>query len=95
MVHCATSAGVMCVLATLPNSSSVKIIADSVVNRRPFFTGRHSGCMLDSYLARASDRNCRQAIPRGSNKKISSLLNVSVKTVESQRSAAIESKVGH
>jgi RNA polymerase sigma factor (sigma-70 family) len=74
---------------------------ESLANRKPFFTGRLSERMLDSYLAKETERAMPLLSPRerivvqliaegNSNREISSLLNVSIKTVESQRSAAMK-----
>jgi DNA-binding NarL/FixJ family response regulator len=74
---------------------------ESLAHRKPFFTGRLSERMLDSYLAKESGKAVPLLTPRervvvqliaegNSNKEISSLLNVSIKTVESQRSAAMK-----
>jgi DNA-binding NarL/FixJ family response regulator len=74
---------------------------ESLANRKPFFTGKLSERMLDSYLSKETDRAVPLLTPRermvvqliaegNSNKQISSLLNVSIKTVESQRSAAMK-----
>lgn len=74
---------------------------EALASRKPFFTGRISERMLDSYLAQAGgqaspllsprERMVVQLIAEGnSNREISSLLNVSIKTVESQRSAAMK-----
>jgi DNA-binding NarL/FixJ family response regulator len=74
---------------------------ESLANRKPFFTGRLSERMLESYLSKEADKEMPLLTPRerivvqliaegNSNKDISSLLNVSIKTVESQRSAAMK-----
>jgi len=73
---------------------------EALANRKPFFTGRLSERMLDCYLAKRTDKAAPLLTPRerivvqliaegNSNKEISALLNVSIKTVESQRSAAM------
>ncbi|MGM4988140.1 response regulator [Tardiphaga sp. 841_E9_N1_2] len=73
---------------------------EALASHKPFFTGRLSERMLDSYLSKAGDKAIPLLTPRerivvqliaegNSNRDISSVLNVSVKTVESQRSAAM------
>jgi DNA-binding NarL/FixJ family response regulator len=74
---------------------------DALANHKPFFTGRLSERMLDSYLSRKGgcaapllsprERIVVQLIAEGhSSKEICSLLNVSIKTIESQRAAAMK-----
>lgn len=74
---------------------------ESLASRKPFFTGRLSERMLESYLAKQSgkpgptltprERMVVQLIAEGnSNKDISSILSVSIKTIESQRAAAMK-----
>ncbi|SNT11811.1 two component transcriptional regulator, LuxR family [Tardiphaga sp. OK246] len=74
---------------------------ESLAARKPFFTGRLSERMLDSYIEKETDRVVPLLSPRerivvqliaegNSNRDISALLNVSIKTVESQRSAAMK-----
>jgi len=66
---------------------------------RPFFTARVSETLLESYLTKsgpaenvlsARERGVVQLIAEGnSNKHIASILNISVKTVETHRAAAM------
>jgi DNA-binding NarL/FixJ family response regulator len=74
---------------------------ESLARRKPFFTGRLSERMLDSYLLKEAERSVPLLSPRerivvqliaegNSNREISSLLNVSIKTIESQRAAAMK-----
>jgi DNA-binding NarL/FixJ family response regulator len=74
---------------------------EALANRKPFFTGKLSERMLHSYLAKETERVIPLLTPRermvvqliaegNSNKQISALLNVSIKPVESQRSAAMK-----
>lgn len=73
---------------------------ESLVNHRPFFTGRVSEQLLKSYLTTASlrgegtltprERLVVQLISEGhSNKQIGTILNLSVKTIESHRATAM------
>ena len=73
---------------------------ESLVNHKPFFTGRVSAQLLDSYLTarsvRAEDtlspreRMIVQLIAEGNgNKEMAALLNLSVKTIESHRATAM------
>jgi DNA-binding NarL/FixJ family response regulator len=72
----------------------------SLANHQPFFTGKVSEALLNSFL---STQHCRpeaalsprervivQLIAEGhSNKKMSNILNLSVKTIETHRAAAM------
>jgi DNA-binding NarL/FixJ family response regulator len=72
---------------------------ESLAAHRPFFTARVSETLLESYLARSSpvetvltarERSVVQLIAEGhSNKQIANILNISVKTVETHRAAAM------
>jgi DNA-binding NarL/FixJ family response regulator len=72
---------------------------ESLAVHRPFFTAKVSEALLDSYLAKsgsvenvlsARERGVVQLIAEGnSNKQIASVLNISVKTVETHRAAAM------
>ncbi len=73
---------------------------ESLVNHKPFFTGRVSEQLLKSYLAAlplkgegtltARERLVVQLISEGhSNKEIGTILNLSVKTIESHRATAM------
>jgi DNA-binding NarL/FixJ family response regulator len=73
---------------------------ESLVNHRPFFTGRVSEQLLKSYLTTSSlrgegtltprERLVVQLISEGhSNKQIGTILNLSVKTIESHRATAM------
>ena len=73
---------------------------ESLVNHKPFFTGRVSEQLLDSYLATHSragegtlsprERTIVQLIAEGhGNKEMAAILNLSIKTVESHRATAM------
>jgi DNA-binding NarL/FixJ family response regulator len=73
---------------------------ESLANHRPFFTGRLSEKLLEVFLSSQGhtpaavltprERVVVQLIAEGhSNKKMSSILNVSVKTIETQRATAM------
>lgn len=72
---------------------------ESLAAHRPFFTAKVSETLLDSYLAHtatpesvltARERSVVQLIAEGhSNKQIANILNISVKTVETHRAAAM------
>jgi len=73
---------------------------ESLVNHKPFFTGRVSEQLLKSYLTTSSlrgegtltprERLVVQLISEGhSNKQIGTILNLSVKTIESHRATAM------
>jgi DNA-binding NarL/FixJ family response regulator len=69
---------------------------ETVAEHKPFFTGMVSEALLRSFLTKGNDspltareRSVVQLIAEGhSNKKIASILNLSVKTVETHRAAA-------
>jgi DNA-binding NarL/FixJ family response regulator len=69
---------------------------DSVAQRKPFFVGSVSETLLRAFLTKDSDsplsarqRSVVQLIAEGhSNKKIATILGLSVKTVETHRAAA-------
>jgi DNA-binding NarL/FixJ family response regulator len=74
---------------------------ESLVNHKPFFIGRLSEKLLDSFLSKEKPNNSRKLSPRErivvqlvaeghSNKQIGAILNVSVKTVETQRASAMK-----
>ena len=73
---------------------------ESLINHKPFFTGRVSEQLLDSYLTTRSgrpegalsprERMIVQLIAEGNgNKEMAALLNLSVKTIESHRATAM------
>jgi DNA-binding NarL/FixJ family response regulator len=72
---------------------------DSLAMHRPFFTGKVSETLVSAYLAKGStdtsiltarEKRVVQLIAEGhTNKRISDLLNISVKTVESHRASAM------
>jgi DNA-binding NarL/FixJ family response regulator len=73
---------------------------ESLVNHKPFFTGRVSEQLLDSYLTTRSrrgdgtlsprERTIVQLIAEGNgNKEMAAILNLSVKTIESHRATAM------
>jgi DNA-binding NarL/FixJ family response regulator len=69
---------------------------ETVAEHKPFFSGIVSETLLQSFLTKGNDgpltareRSVVQLIAEGhSNKKIASILNLSVKTVETHRAAA-------
>jgi len=74
---------------------------ESLVNHKPFFVGRLSEKLLDSFLSQGKPSRSQKLSPRErivvqlvaeghSNKQISAILNVSVKTVETQRASAMK-----
>ena len=73
---------------------------ESLINHKPFFTGRVSEQLLDSYLTTRSrrgegtlsarERTIVQLIAEGNgNKEMAAILNLSVKTIESHRATAM------
>jgi DNA-binding NarL/FixJ family response regulator len=72
---------------------------ESLAVHRPFFTAKVSETLLESYLTKAGtaenvlssrERGVIQLIAEGnSNKQIANILNISVKTVETHRAAAM------
>jgi DNA-binding NarL/FixJ family response regulator len=73
---------------------------ESLVNHKPFFTGRVSEQLLDAYLTAHTrrgegalsprERTIVQLIAEGhGNKEMAAILNLSVKTVESHRATAM------
>jgi DNA-binding NarL/FixJ family response regulator len=73
---------------------------ESLVNHKPFFTGRVSEQLLDNYLTARSGRPGGTLSPRervivqliaegNGNKEMAAILNLSVKTIESHRATAM------
>jgi DNA-binding NarL/FixJ family response regulator len=73
---------------------------ESLAAHRPFFTGKLSERLLDSFLAKQDQSGVAMLSPRErvvvqliseghSNKEMSVLLNLSIKTIESHRAAAM------
>lgn len=72
---------------------------ESLANHKPFFTGKVSEALLDSYLARTGskqsvlssrEKSVIQLIAEGkTNKKIADILSLSTKTVETHRASAM------
>ena len=72
---------------------------ESLAAHRPFFTGKVSEALLEAYLAKGGaaqetltsrERSVIQLIAEGhTNRRISELLHISVKTVETHRSTAM------
>lgn len=86
-------------LGYLLKSDAKKLLltaVEAVASGKPFFTSMVSEKLLQSFLEKGSDnslspreRSIVQLIAEGhSNKKIASILNLSVKTVETHRAAA-------
>ena len=97
----ALSAGARAFLLKSDAKKHLVSAIESLAHHKPFFTGRLSERMLDSYLAKQNgkagpvltprERMVVQLIAEGnSNKDISTILSVSIKTVESQRAAAMK-----
>jgi len=73
---------------------------ESLAGHRPFFTGRISEQLLDSFLAKHRDKTDNALSPRErivvqliaegrSNREMSEILHLSVKTIETHRAAAM------
>jgi DNA-binding NarL/FixJ family response regulator len=72
---------------------------ESLANHKPFFTGKVSEALLDSYLSRSGgkqsalssrEKSVIQLIAEGkTNKKIADILSLSTKTVETHRASAM------
>lgn len=72
---------------------------ESLVNHKPFFTGKVSEALLDSFLSKTGrkpstlssrERSVIQLIAEGkTNKQIADILSLSTKTVETHRAAAM------
>jgi len=73
---------------------------ESLAGHKPFFTGKVSEQLLDTFLSKHHGRNDASLSPRErgivqliaeghSNKEISDILNLSVKTIETHRAAAM------
>lgn len=89
--------------AFLLKSDAKKYLIDAVnslIVHKPYFTGRLSEKMLESFLSLRGQEPTTTLTPRekvvvqliaegNSNKQIGSILNVSVKTVETQRASAM------
>jgi DNA-binding NarL/FixJ family response regulator len=85
----------------LKSDAKYSLIAaiESLSVHRPFFTAKVSETLLESYLTKAGtaenvlssrERGVIQLIAEGnSNKQIANILNISVKTVETHRAAAM------
>lgn len=74
---------------------------ESLAEKKPFFTGRLSEKLLDSYLHKEGKSGTSLLSPRervvvqliaegNSNKQVAKILNVSIKTVETQRGSAMK-----
>jgi DNA-binding NarL/FixJ family response regulator len=86
----------------LKSDGTSQIIAavQSLAAHRPFFTGHVSAKLIDAFLANANQRSQKTLSPRErvivqliaeghSNKDMSRILNISQKTIESHRAAAM------
>jgi DNA-binding NarL/FixJ family response regulator len=96
IVHDLLEAGAMGYLLKSDARALLLTAVETVAARKPFFTGVVSEALLQSFLTKGSDgpltpreRSVVKLIAEGhSNKKIASILNLSVKTVETHRAAA-------
>lgn len=99
LIHDLLEAGARGYLLKSDAKCSLVSAIESLAAHRPFFTAKVSETLLESYLTRSSaaetvltarERSVVQLIAEGhSNKQIASILNISVKTVETHRAAAM------
>jgi DNA-binding NarL/FixJ family response regulator len=96
LIHDLLKAGALGYLLKSDAKSLLLTAVETVAAHKPFFTGMVSEALLQSFLTKGHDsplspreRSVVQLIGEGhSNKKIASILNLSVKTVETHRAAA-------
>jgi DNA-binding NarL/FixJ family response regulator len=96
LIHDLLQAGALGYLLKSDAKRLLLTAVETVAEHKPFFTGMVSETLLQSFLTKGNDcpltareRSVVQLIAEGhSNKKIASILNLSVKTVETHRAAA-------
>ena len=97
LIHDLLQAGALGYLLKSDAKRLLLTAVETVADHKPFFTGMVSETLLQSFLTKGNDcpltareRSVVQLIAEGhSNKKIASILNLSVKTVETHRTAAM------
>jgi DNA-binding NarL/FixJ family response regulator len=95
LIHDLLQAGALGYLLKSDAKRLLLTAVETVAGHKPFFTGMVSETLLQSFLTNGNDspltareRSVLQLIAEGhSNKKIASILNLSVKTVETHRRA--------
>ena len=95
LIHDLLQAGALGYLLKSDAKRLLLTAVETVAEHKPFFTGMVSETLLQSFLTKGNDcpltareRSVVQLIAEGhSNKKIASILNLSVKTVETHRGA--------
>ena len=95
LIHDLLQAGALGYLLKSDAKRLLLTAVETVAEHKPFFTGMVSETLLQSFLTKGNDcpltareRSVVQLIAEGhSNKKIASILNLSVKTVETHRAA--------
>jgi DNA-binding NarL/FixJ family response regulator len=100
LIHDLLQAGALGYLLKSDAKRLLLTAVETVAGHKPFFTGMVSETLLQSFLTNGNDspltareRSVLQLIAEGhSNKKIASILNLSVKTVETHR-RAVHSKL--
>jgi DNA-binding NarL/FixJ family response regulator len=96
LIHDLLQAGALGYLLKSDAKRLLLTAVETVAEHKPFFTGLVSETLLQSFLTNRNDgpltareRTVLQLIAEGhSNKKIASILNLSIKTVETHRAAA-------
>ena len=96
IIHASLQAGALGYVLKSDAQRLLVTAIDTVAQHKPFFTGPASAAALHAFQTKGSDsplsareRCVVQLIAEGhSNKKIASILNLSVKTVESHRDTA-------
>jgi DNA-binding NarL/FixJ family response regulator len=95
LIHDLLQAGALGYLLKSDAKRLLLTAVETVAGHKPFFTGMVSETLLQSFLTNGNDspltareRSVLQLLAEGhSNKKIASILNLSVKTVETHRAA--------
>ena len=96
LIHDLFKAGALGYLLKSDAKRLLLTAVETVADHKPFFTGMVSETLLQSFLTKgnnspltARERSVVQLIAEGhSNKRIASILNLSVKTVETHRASA-------
>jgi DNA-binding NarL/FixJ family response regulator len=96
LIHDLLNAGALGYLLKTDAKRLLMSAVETVAEHKPFFTGIVSEALLQAFMTKGNDspltareRSVVQLIAEGhSNKKIASILNLSVKTVETHRAAA-------